>query len=148
MSADDQPALLKHRRKYLTKKDGYYTYQFLIVPNHGFLNTKKPLPPKIELKLTFERANAENSLIKIADDTSFIGSKLKLKNVYLQASYISSPYLRSYFSRIEQGPIKYKFEDCSVLCRNISAGQQVIRMENIYGGKTNSLKIKSLFEFR
>ena len=139
MSADDKSALLKHRRKYLTQKDGYYTYQFVIVPNHGFLNTNKPLPPKIELKLNFERANAENSIIKIAEDTTLMGTKLKLRNVYLQASYISSPYLRSYFSRIEQGPIKYKFEDCSVLCRNIAAGQQVIRMENVYGGECQYL---------
>ena len=123
-------------------------YQFVIIPNHGFLNTSKPLPPKMELKLTFERANAENAIIKIDEDDSLYGTKLKLENVYLQASYISSPYLRSYFSRIEQSPIRYKYEDCSVICRNIPAGQQMIRIENIYGGELKFIIVDTLIYFQ
>ena len=98
------------------------------------MNSQKPLPPKSEIKLTFDRSSAESAVLKVAEDTSLMGKKFNIKNVYLQASFISSPYLRSYFARIEQTPIKYKYEDCSVICRNISAGQQMIRLDNVYGG--------------
>lgn len=118
----------------MTQKNDVYTYEFIFVPNNGFLNSQKPLPPKSEIKLTFDRSSAESAVLKVGEDTSLLGKKFKIKNVYLQASFISSPYLRSYFSRIEQTPIKYKYEDCSVICRNISAGQQMIRLDNVYGG--------------
>ena len=110
-------------------------YQFILVPNHGFLNTSKPLPPKTELKLTFERATADHSLMKISEESSLSGSVLKISHAFAQTSYISSPFLRNYFNQIEMQPIKYTYEETSVVTRNIQTNQQLIRLENIYGGE-------------
>ena len=130
----DKKKLIDHRRKYLTPSNNSYRYQFILVPNHGFLNTSKPLPPKTELKLTFERATADHSLIKVGEDSSLSGSVIKISNAFAQTSYISSPFLRNYFNQIEIQPIKYTYEETSVVTRNIQTNQQIIRLENIYGG--------------
>ena len=135
----NKEALIKHRRKYLSPKNKKYKYEFIIVPNHGFLNTCQPLPPGTELKLTFERATAEHSLIKIKADSSLSGKVLSITNAFATASYKSSPYLRNYFGQIETTPIPYEYEEMQVVSKNIIPNTQIIRLDNVYGGNIPEL---------
>ena len=59
-----------------------------------------------------------------------------MKNVFAQVEYVSSPYLRSYFDRINSTPIPYVYDECSVLYRSLPISEQSIRLDNLKGGNT------------
>ena len=130
---------IEHSRRSLSTSTGNnVTYNFLFRPPTGILNSTKPLLPKSELILTFDRAPADIALINketIADD-SLEGKVLPLKNVYLTAKYSSSPYLRNYFDSISANDISYKFDEISVYHKNLTQGDTIIRLPNIIGGNT------------
>ena len=56
--------------------------------------------------------------------------------MYAQVEYISSAALRRYADSIENAPISFKYDDCSVLHKALPTGEQSIRRENIRGGNT------------
>ena len=72
-----------------------------------FLNENKPLPPGVELQLSFERLSADFSVQKIntAGEDTLKGTTLKLTNVYAQVEYISSNALRQYADSIHNSPL-------------------------------------------
>ena len=59
-----------------------------------------------------------------------------MKNVFLRSRYISSPYLRNYFSSIEDKPISYFYDECVVYHKNLPQNETNIRLSNIIGGNT------------
>lgn len=133
---DGKRSLIGHRRTGIPYKSGKYIYEFIMTPNESFLNENHPLPPGIEMKISFDRLPAQNSCISIDADKSLHGAVLDLKDVYAQVEYISSPILRSYFDRRDVQPITYKYDELSVLCRSIPTKEQYVRLDNIKGGNT------------
>ena len=131
----DRPQLISHRRKGLNEVTGKYTYEFIMIPNAGFLNNNQVLVPGCELKLTFDRLVAGCSVLKVGDTDPLAGKVIELKNISAQTTYVSSPYLRHVFDQIEEHPIKYKYDDCSVIVRNLPVNEQTIRLDNLYGGE-------------
>ena len=133
---NDKEKVIAHRRESFPIKNGKYIYEFIMTPNDSFLNENHTLPPGVELKLTFDRHQAQYSCITIGEDKTLKGKVLELKDVYAQVEYISSPILRSYFDRREIEPIVYKYDEISVLCRSVPINEQYVRLENIKGGNT------------
>ena len=89
-------------------------YDFVFIPNCGFLNSNLPLLNNCELKLSFDRANAEIALLKLTNDTitdDATGSPIEIKDCYAITEYISSEYYRNYFNKIDDRPIQYNFEE-------------------------------------
>ena len=133
---DDQKAqVLAHRRMGIPSKGGKFLYEFIMTPNESFLNENHTLPPGIEMKLTFDRLQAQFSCIS-ESDVSLKGKTLELKDAYAQVEYISSPILRSYFDQREYQPLVYSYDEISVLCRSVPVNEEYIRLENIRGGNT------------
>ena len=119
---------------------GGTTYECAYSPGIGLLNSKKPLLPGCEIKLSFDRAKAELALIKIdkAKEVDLGPGILKLTNLSVKARYYSSPSLRNYFSSIADNPITYRYDECSVYLKNLPKGETNIRLNNIIGGLTPS----------
>ena len=108
-------------------------YEFMLCPSTGILNCPIPLVPGCELKLSFDRAKAELALIGSASTDS---SVLTLKNLHLKAKYYSSPYLRTFFSKIDNNDINYRYDECSVYLKNLPQGETIVRLSNVIGGLT------------
>ena len=136
LSDDSKTQIIAHRRNSIPIKDGKYIYEFIMTPNESFLNENHTLPPGIEMKLTFDRLQAQHSCYAIEKDTSLQGKVLELKDVYAQVEYISSPILRSYFDQRDLEPSAYTYDEISVLCRSVPMNEQYIRLDNIRGGHT------------
>ena len=95
-------------------------YECLFRPNAGILNSKLPLLPGCELKLSFDRAKSEFALIStVTDSTVPVDSVLKLKNLFLRARYYSSPILRNFFGSIDNQEIKYQYDECLCYLKNL-----------------------------
>ena len=125
------------------------TYDLLFRPPTGILNSSKPLMPKKEFILSFDRAPADLALIdkKAANDsgvTDLTGKVLPLKNIFLKARYYSTPFLRNYFDANNE--ITYKYDELSVYCKNLPTGETVIRMPNIIGGNTPKYLFAGIIE--
>ena len=114
-------------------------YHFRFKPQNGLLSSLKPLLPGQELTLSFDRATADLSLIgseQIQDTDPLIGKVLPLKNPYLTAEYITSPFLRNYFDGIKNKSINYFYDEISVYHKSIPQNDTIIRFPNIFGGNT------------
>ena len=68
VTAKDQ--LIENRRKYAVKDGSSYIYEFVFSPFDPFLNENTPLLPNMELKLTFDRLQAEFSTISVAESNN------------------------------------------------------------------------------
>ena len=131
--------LIDNRRKYAVKEGSSYIYEFVFSPFDPFLNENTPLLPNMELKLTFDRLQAEFSTISVAESNnpkSIKGSVYDLKNVYAVADYVSSTALRHHFDAIQYKPIEYVYDEVQVCCKNLPLAEQYIRVHNITGGNT------------
>ena len=132
-------AIKELRKSLRTSSDPTMTsYDLIFRPPFGILNSKKPLLPKTEMILSFDRANSELSLINMEANTthSLAGKPLPLKNVSLRARYFSSPYLRSHFATIQEKDISYIYDECAVYHKTLPQGDTIIRLANIFGGNT------------
>ena len=107
-----------------------------MIPNDPFLNENKPLPPGVELQLSFDRLKADYSICKVGQADPQAGKVLKLKNVFAQVEYISSPIMRNYMDKIDTSPLVYKYDEISVMYKTLVTGEQSIRLENLKGGNT------------
>ena len=134
VAENDIPQLVAHRRKGVSESGDKFVYEFIMLPNSGFLNNNQVLAPGCELKITFDRIEADCSVCKVGNQDPLPGKVIEVKNVSAQTTYISSPYLRNLFDQIDEHPIKYKYDDCSVIVRNLPVNEQTIRLDNLYGG--------------
>ena len=136
------------RQSLVKSSDEKVVYDLLFKPPTGILNSKKPLLPKTEMIVSFDRASSELALInKSADqETTLDGKAIKLKNVFLRASYYSSPYLRNYFETISANEIPYNYDECQVFQKNLPQGVSTIRLSNLIGGNTPKYLFAGIIE--
>ena len=130
-----------------TSTQTHQTYNFIFRPACGILNSTKPLAPKSELNLSFDRCTADMSLIDKADNgVDLSGKVLQIKNVVLTAKYYSSPFLRNYFSTIVTKDICYNYDEMSVYLKSLPKGDTTIRLANIIGGNTPKYLFAGIIE--
>ena len=113
-------------------------YEFVFIPNSGFLNSNLPLMTNCELKLSFDRLNADHSMVQLTDKLSAPtdGKPLVIKDCVAIAEYIRSDELDNYFMKIDTTPITYNYEECDVTLRSLPLNEVNIRVDNIKGGLT------------
>ena len=102
----------------------------------AFLANADPLLKNSELKLRFDRADKDVSLLRLEPGGTL--DDIIIEDCYAITEYISSPELRSHFDKIEYEPILYKYEDVEVLVKSIPYDQKTIRFDNLRGGNTPS----------
>ena len=130
------------RAEFLDETNGTATKTFLLSLEGGILNCNQPLLNNTEMKLSFDRALASIGLIyseygtDVVQPTSMDGKMIDLIDPYLEAEYISSPYLRNFYAQIEDRPISLKYDDVNIYMRTINKDQSMIRVNNIMGGLT------------
>ena len=112
-------------------------YEFIFVPNIGFLASPDVLLNNCEIKILFDRAKALNSVIRLsgADELDDVHQILDCE---AYTEYISSPELRTEFSNIVHRPIIYEFDEIEVLIKNINTSETNPRFPNLRGGKLPS----------
>ena len=67
------------------------TYELIFTPQNGFLNNNLPLLTNCELKLSFDRCNAELGLLETGTVTNSAASNsLVITDAYVMAKYVSS----------------------------------------------------------
>ena len=115
-----------------TKSGNNNRYTFAFIPNNGFLNSPELLMKDCELKLSFDRANANIALTKINESTA--PAKIDIVDCYAISEYISSPGIRNFFDSIERQPITYEYEEMEVLVKALPTGTTNIQIDNIRGG--------------
>ena len=134
------PDLVKaDRMPYITSIDAnYQEYEILFRPPTGILNSKTPLAPKTELIISFDRADSALALISKTVDAEnpLEGKVIPLENCFLRARYYTTPMLRNFFAKIEEREINYKYDECSVVCKNLPQNSVNIILPNIIGGNT------------
>ena len=138
-SAEDlesSPAFLNNRRSFKTTEGDFHEWDFIIFPMCGFLANNEPLPKDCELKLSFDRASPYNSILKMDGAAPDIDEPITIKDVVATTEYISSPYLRDYFSGINHSPILFKYDECEVMIKNIPSSETELRFDNLRGGNT------------
>ena len=139
-NADATAKLEKSRESHLSTAGNMVTYDLLFKPPSGILNSSKPLLPKTEMIISFDRASSELALInkEQAYESPLAGKVIELTNVFLRATYQSSPFLRSHFDQISTRDISYKYDECAVYHKTLPQGSSIIRLSNIIGGNTPS----------
>ena len=127
---------LRRRISHHDTKRNLRSYQVILTPNNGFLNSNLPLLPNTELRIALDRAPAENSLLKIQSKDAKDLSKtvLELKNVVAITEYVSSPHLRNYFDKIDQRSIDYVYEETEVNIKALPQNEVNIHIDNVRGG--------------
>ena len=125
------------RERTAIKSGGKSRYDFAFIPDMAFLANADPLLTNCELKLRFDRANPSLSVLQNEAGDHTISS-IDITDCYAITEYISSPELRTFFGRIENEPITYKYEDVEVLVKSIPYNQTNIRFDNLRGGNTPS----------
>ena len=103
-----------NRRECAVKIGDKYRWEFVFSPNVGFLGNPEPLIKDCELKLSFDRAPAYNSVLRLDGDTRY-ETPFEIKDVVAISEYVSSESMVNYFDRINYSPIRYEFDDCDVL---------------------------------
>ena len=124
---------------YIVGSDGdYHEYELLFRPPVGILNSKIPLAPKTELIISFDRADSSLALIsKVANtENPFEGKVIALENCFLRARYYTSPMIRNFFSKLDDREINYRYDEVSVVCKNLPKQSVNIILPNIIGGNT------------
>ena len=115
---------LKHRKYQGTVKNGKRVYDFLFIPNNGFLNSNLPLVNNSELKISFDRAQL-NMAFMAAENVTDMNQIVKLNDVLAITEYISSEELRKYFSKIDTSPLAYKFDEIEITNINLMIVDEV-----------------------
>ena len=109
-------------------------YEFIIIPNIGFLSGSDPLLKDLTLKLKFDRADTKIALINIVDqDDANLPDVLEITNAVATTEWVSSPALRSYLVN-DSSPFVYSYEDVDVKTFDLPVNRLSFRLENVYGG--------------
>ena len=138
----DVHAFSKSRKQFPMTLDNTNLVEVVHYLEGGILNSQQPLPSNSEVKLTFDRAKANMSLLygeETYSDISTIptdldGETLELEDPYLVVEYVTSPYLRNFHSQIIDRPITMMYDDCNIYMKSLSAGSTMIRADNLMGG--------------
>ena len=128
------PTYKEHRDALGSEDNGKMTYDFVIIPSHGFLASPDLLLNNCELRINFDRADPKVSMIRMSGTDST--PKIVIKDCFAKTEYVSSPELRQYFERITLNPILYVYEDVNVITKPISKSLNTVRFDNIRAGST------------
>ena len=109
-----------------------YTYEFIFIPNLGFLADSTPLLNDCELRLNFDRASSPISLLGVGNNKT--APYLEIKDCFATTEWVSSPALKTYFSDISYNPITYQYDEIEVLTKPLPMGTTNIRLDNVKGG--------------
>ena len=142
---EDPPVKVFEEREYtcgaeLGNIDKNITYVLSL--EGGILNCNQPLLNNTEVKLSFDRALASVGLLyreygqNVTQPTTMDNGPIQTTDPYLEVEYISSPYLRNFYSQIVDRPITMRYDDCNIYMKTINQGQTMIRVNNIMGGLT------------
>ena len=135
LSKNVQIAQNRVRHSYHDKVNKVRGYPVMFNPNSAFLNSNLELLPNVDLTLTFERATAALSFLKLAPDAKDISkSIITLRNPVATTTYVSSPKLRSLFSKINEKPIEYICQEVDVSFKMLPQNETNIRVDNARGG--------------
>ena len=115
LAAND--TLIDIRRRGATDSSGKKRYEFAYIPNIDILAEPYPLNKGIELKISFDRAPYQCALIETGTPTNAENGAIEILDAHAWVDFVSSPFYRNYFSRIESGPINYTYETTDVLIR-------------------------------
>ena len=127
------------RRKLGKSEGSKITYDFVFVPNDGFLNSNIPLTNDCEVILSFDRAIIDTSFMKVAESSSDLhGKVLEINDCFALTEYVSSENLRRHFDKIQSNPLTYAYQNCEVTLKNIPYNEKDIRIDNIKGGNNPS----------
>ena len=106
-------------------------YEFILIPNIGFLSSPDLLIKDCQLKLKFIRAKPSLAFINVTDTD--VLEELEITNFTATSEFISSPSLRSYL-RTDTKPFLYKYEDVAVKIFSLPSSVTNWRIDNVYGG--------------
>ena len=109
-------------------------YEFVFIPNFGFLSSKDLLVKDCEVKLSFDRTSPTIPILQ--KETVDAITELEIQDCMLIAEYSSSSLLRSRFTI--DNPITYEYEDIEVLVKKLDSASTNIRLDNIRGGNVPS----------
>ena len=109
-------------------------YEFIFVPNVGFLASPGVLLNNCEIKILFDRAKALNSVIRLSGSDE-IDEVHKIFDCEAYTEYVSSPELRTELSNVVNRPIIYEYDEIEVLIKNINTNETNPRFPNLRGGK-------------
>ena len=150
---EQRKSIILSKRASLIRKSnfptGFKTYDFLFHPQAGIMSSVKPLAPNCEMKLTFDRACSDLSLIAISQgvDNPFAGKSLEIRNPFIRSRYYSTPYLRNYFGKVfSMSTINYRYDEIQVYQKNLPLGEKNIRISNIIGGQTPQYLFAAVLE--
>ena len=109
-----------------------YQYDFVFVPNIGFLAGNLPLLQNCELKLNFDRASGAAAVMSTTNKSI---PYLEIKDCHAVTEWISSSKLRTYFEGIDYNPIPYKYDEIEVIEKALPMNSNTLRLDNLRGGK-------------
>ena len=127
-------SIITHREGIGTTDGTDITYDFIIVPCHGFLASPDLLLNNCELRINFDRADSKISTIRTSGSETT--PKIDIKDCFARTEYVSSPELRQYFERVSLNPILYMYEDVNVITKPIPKSLNTVRFDNIRAGST------------
>ena len=139
LAANKDNILQYRRNSFGVVKNDKILYDFSIIPLFGFLGSSTPLVKNVELKLSFDRAPGNVSIIKWdAAKAKSLEKPFAIDNCHAITEYISSPELRSYFDGIDNNPIVYQYEESEVIIRTLEKNDKNLRIDAIKGGNLPS----------
>ena len=124
-----------------------HQYEFVIIPNFGFLASADPLMKDCELKLSFDRSKGSIPLIDISTDADAdVIDGIEIIDCVAITEWISSPGLRDYFSSIDNTPIVYQYEEIDVNVISLPTNRSNFRLENVKGGNVPNYIFAGIIE--
>ena len=111
------PGMISARNRGASSSDGKRRFEFAFVPNIDFLAEPFPLNKGVELKISFDRAPFQCSLIEMDTITKAETGSIAIKDCHALIDFVSSPFYRNYFATVDNSPITYTYEATDVLVR-------------------------------
>ena len=114
--ADVKATVESSRNPFNISADGkWHLYDILFRPPLGILNCSKPLLPKTELSLHFDRAISSLAMVakERGAENPYKDRSIELENCFLEADYFTTQELRNEFARIGERDICYNFDEIS-----------------------------------
>ena len=132
-------AVVANRQWGRPKETNMVSYEFVIIPSHGFLASPDLLVKNCEIKLSFDRANAELAVLENTTPTTAVSKTIEIKDCFAMVEYVSSSDMRAVYDRIEQTPFVYHYDDIDIIIKNIPENTLDVRFDNLRGGNIPSV---------
>ena len=134
-SAEGGSAVVLNRQWGRNKDQNLISYEFILIPSHGFLASPDLLVKNCEIKLSFDRAPSDVALLTHKEIAIEAGKSLEIKDCYAMVDYVSSPDMRAQYDHIDQSPFVYHYDDIDIIIKNIPENQLDVRFDNLRGGQ-------------